>query len=80
MLDFFEFIYNTISSVWEFFTSFLDNTLMLLSYLGVVTGICLNIIASMPAWLQTFGTITVMVLVLYMILGRNAGGKSGGGK
>lgn len=74
MTKFFDFIYETITSVWDFFTGFLENTLMLIEYLGIVSQTCYNVIATMPSWLQTFGTITIIVLILYMILGRNAGG------
>lgn len=74
MTKFFDFIYDTITSVWNFFTGFLENTLMLIEYLGVVAQTCYNVIGTMPSWLQAFGTITIIVLILYMILGRNAGG------
>lgn len=74
LIGFFEFIVNAITSIWDLVTGIISNLLMLFEYLGVVTQICYSSIASMPSWLRSFCTITIIVLVLYIVLGRNAGG------
>lgn len=68
-----ETIINFFESIWDFITGIVDNTVMLLDYLGVVAELCYDTIASMPTWLQAFGTITILISVLYMILGRQGG-------
>lgn len=73
--DFIDFFVYTIQSVWDFFTGFIDSILMLFDYLDIVAGLCYNLITSMPSWLQTFGIITILICVLYMILGRQTGGQ-----
>lgn len=74
IIDFVDFIYNTITSLLDMLVGFVQNLILLLQYLGVVANICYSTIATMPSWLQTFGTVTIIVSVLYMILGRNSGG------
>ena len=74
IIDFIDWLYNTITSIFDFFIGFIENTIMLVEYLGIVANICYSTIATMPVWLQAFATITVVVSVLYMILGRTGGG------
>ena len=75
IIDFIDWIISTVETLWGFVTSLIDNTLKLFEYLGVVANIAKNAIATMPPWLQTFAFITVFIAVLYMILGRDSGGK-----
>lgn len=75
IINAFNFVVDTIKTLWEFFTGFLENLGMLLKYIGVVADMCYGLIASMPTWLQAFGTLTILVSVLYMILGRQTGGR-----
>lgn len=75
LTDFVDFIINTITSVWDFFTGLLENIGVMLEYLGVVAELCYSTIDSLPTWLQAFGTVTILISILYMILGRQ-GGKS----
>ena len=75
IIDFIDWIISTVETLWGFVTSLIDNTLKLFKYLGVVADIAKNAIATMPSWLQTFAFITVFIAVLYMILGRDSGGK-----
>ena len=70
IIDAFNFIIDTITSVWDFFMGLINNLIMLVEYLGIVSTICYSVIATMPSWMQAFGTITIVVLILYMILGR----------
>lgn len=75
LVEAFDFIISTITSVWEFFTGLLENIGVMLEYVGIVAELCYSTIASLPSWLQAFGTITILISTLYMILGRE-GGKS----
>lgn len=74
IIDFVDFIYNTVTSLWDMLVGFVQNLILLLQYLGVVANICYATVSTMPAWLQVFGTVTILVSVLYMILGRSGGG------
>lgn len=73
--DFIDWITSTFQSIWDFFTGFIDSILMLFDYLGIVADLCYNLIGSMPSWLQVFGTITILISVLYIVLGRQTGGQ-----
>ena len=64
IIDFVDFIYNTVTSLWDMLFGFVQNLILLLQYLGVVANICYSAIATMPGWLQAFGTVTVIVSVL----------------
>lgn len=74
IINAFDFLINTIRTLWDFFVSTLQNLLMLFKYLGVVADLSYSAIESMPTWLQTFGVLTIVVSILYMILGRDTGG------
>ena len=75
LFSFVDFITNTINSVWSFFTGIVDNTILLLKYIGVASRMAYQLVDTLPAWLKAFGTVTVIVSILYMILGRNTGGE-----
>ena len=75
LMDFIDFFVSTISSIWNFFMSLIDNLLLFFKYLGAVLVLAFNLIGQMPTWLQVFGTITITVSVLYLILGRSTGGQ-----
>lgn len=68
IVDFFDTIY-------DFITDLIDNLLLLFEYIGVAGDMAYDFIATMPTWLQSFSTITIVVSVIYMIVGRSAGGK-----
>lgn len=73
--QFFEGISSTINAVVDFFQGLVENFLMFFEYLGVATTTAYNLIASLPSWLQAFGSICILVSVLYLILGRDEGGQ-----
>lgn len=75
IIDAFDFIINTIKSVWDFFTGFLENTVKMLDILSSVADITYGMIASLPTWLTSFATITIFVSLLFMILNRQGGGE-----
>lgn len=68
IVDFFDTIY-------DFITDFIDNLLLLFEYIGAAADMAYSFISTMPTWLQSFATITIVVSVIYMIVGRSAGGK-----
>ena len=74
LTDFIDGLTGIIESVWQFFTGFIDNIVMLFEYIGIASSTAYNLVASLPTWLQAFGTVTVLVSVIFMILGRETGG------
>ena len=77
ILNAFDFIISTIKSVWAFFMGIVDNTILLVKYVGKALSLAYECVEQMPAWLQIFAFVTISVSVLYLILGRE-GGKSNG--
>lgn len=75
LIDFFKWLGDLITSLFDFFLNLVSNLGMLVQYLGVAATLCYNFIATLPSWLQGFATITVVASVLFMILGRSGGGK-----
>lgn len=67
LIDFFE-------TIFEVITNFISSLLNLFGYISSATSLAYNLISTMPTWVSGFALITVSVLVLYMILGRRAGG------
>ena len=72
--DFINSITEKIASVFDFFQQLLDNLLMLFDYIGVAAKNAYALVDSMPTWIQAFGTITILVSILFAILGRSTGG------
>lgn len=75
LIDFFHWLGDIITMCVDFVMSLFENFILLFEYIGLVVEIAYNFIATMPSWLQAFGTITIVVSVIYIILGRQTGGK-----
>lgn len=75
ILNAFDFIINTIRSVWGFFTGLIEQLILLWKVLMHGFRLAIDCLLTMPDWLQAFGFITVGISVMYLILNRN-GGKS----
>lgn len=73
IISFFDWITNVIMSIWDFFVNFLESMILLFQYLGVALSNAFNLVTALPSWLLPFGTVTVTVSVLYVVLGRQAG-------
>lgn len=73
LTQFFEGISSAINTVVEFFQSFISNMRMFFDYLSIAKTTAQNLIATLPDWLQVFGTICILISVLYLILGRDEG-------
>lgn len=74
LMDFVDWITGMIETGWGFVTSLIDNLTQLFKYIGIAASTGYNLVASLPPWLQAFGTVTVLVSVLFMIVGRSTGG------
>lgn len=72
--DFIDWIKNLIDTVVDFFTGFIENLVLLFKYIGIAANMAYDLIAGLPDWLQVFGTVTIVVSVIFMILGRDTGG------
>lgn len=75
IIDSFDFLVNAINEIWNFFIGILENMLLMFDYIGIVANLSYSFIATLPPWLQAFGTCTIVVSVLYLIVGRESGGK-----
>lgn len=75
IIDGIDFLVSTLTSIWNFFQGIIENFILFFKYLSVVFGLCISLILNMPSWFQVFGFITITVSVLYLILGRQTGGK-----
>ena len=74
ILDVIESIFGMFETVFEFFKQFVSNIMLLFEYIGFASSTAYNLVASLPPWLQAFGTATILISVLYLILGRSTGG------
>ncbi len=75
-MTFLEGFSNTIEAVWNFFGSIINNLKMLVQYIGLASTTAYNLVATLPTWLQALATATILISILYLILGRNTGGNS----
>lgn len=75
MADFFQWIANFFLQIWDFITDIFERMFLQIKYLALAAELAFNLVASMPSWLQTFGAITITVSIVYIILGRQTGGK-----
>lgn len=74
ILQFLESIGSAVDTAVNFFKQLINNLHMLVEYIGLAASTSYNLVASLPTWLQAFGTATVLICVLYLILGRQTGG------
>lgn len=72
--NFIDWFKNIIDTVWGFLTGFIENLVLLFKYIGIASKMAYDLIAGLPDWLQVFGTVTILVSVIFMILGRETGG------
>jgi len=68
-------LFDIVSLAFSLITGFLENLLKLFYYLGKALSTALVFVGTLPTWLQMFGTITISISVMYIILGRNGGSK-----
>lgn len=73
LFDFVDWLTLILTSLWNFFVNIIDNTILLVKYLGVAANACYTLVSTLPSWLQAFALITIAISIIYMILGRNSG-------
>lgn len=75
--NFIDWIVNIVTSVYDFLVNIIDNTILMVKYIGVASTMAFNLITSLPVWLQAFGTITITISIVYLIVGRSSGKSKG---
>lgn len=73
--QFIDSISSMLSAVWDFFSGLIDNFIQLFEYIGVAAKLAYNLVGSLPSWLSAFGLATVLISVIFIILGRQTGGQ-----
>lgn len=66
-----------IQTVFKILGNVLQQIVYLIKYILQAINISTSFIATLPAWLSVFATITVSISVLYILLGRSTGSKGG---
>lgn len=74
LLSFFEWLGDALSSLWDFLSSTFENLSTFVKYLANAVSLAYEIIATLPTWLQGFAIITLLVSLVYLIVGRSTGG------
>lgn len=72
--DFINSITDKIGAVFDFFESLIRNLLLMFDYIGLAATNAYALVDSLPDWLKAFGLVTVLVSILFTILGRSTGG------
>ena len=72
--DFIDSISSVIGTVWNFFTGLIENFIQFFEYIGTGAKLAYNLVASLPTWLSAFGLATVLISVIFIVLGRDTGG------
>ena len=73
--NFIDWITGIVETVVSFFDSVVSSLSELYEYLQYASDTATNLVNSLPPVIRTFGTITILVSILYMILGRTSGGQ-----
>lgn len=74
IIDFIDSISSMISGVWDFFGGLIQNFIQFFQYLGTAAKLAYNLVGSLPMWLSAFGLATILISVVFMVLGRSTGG------
>lgn len=80
IVDGFNWLIDTITTLFDFVSDFISNIFTFFEYLSISTVGASQLVSSLPYWLKGFGTITITVIVIYLIVGRKAGGTGGKGE
>ena len=71
--QFFEGISSAVNTVVDFFQGFITDMRLFFDYLGIAKTTATNLVSTLPDWMQVFGTVCLLISVLYLILGREEG-------
>lgn len=74
LTSWFEWFTDVINTIYDFFTSLIENIILLYKYIQIAFNICISFIDSMPTWLNAICFATVSISVLFLIIGRSTGG------
>lgn len=69
----FTWIITFFKTIFSFITGAIETIITLFQYLATIAQICTNTILNMPSWLQAYGIISLSVVILYLVIGREAG-------
>lgn len=72
--DFINSITDKIGAVFDFFEQLIGNLLLMFDYISLAATNAYALVDSLPDWLKAFGLVTVLVSILFTILGRSTGG------
>lgn len=75
IVDFIDSISSMLQGVWDFFQGMISDAISFGKYLSVAAKLAYNLVASLPPWLSAFGAATVLISVLFLVLGRSTGGQ-----
>ena len=73
--NFVDWITGIVESLVSFFDSIVSSLSQMYDYINYASDTATNLVNSLPPVIRTFGTITILVSILYMIIGRTSGGK-----
>lgn len=76
MFEFFDWVVNLVTSLVGFVFQMINGLLRLLSILPTAVLQLTNSVSYLPSILVGFATITATICVIYVIVGRNSGGKT----
>lgn len=74
ILNFVDWMKNLFETIFGFFTGFLDKLTLAFQYIKLAGNVAYDMIDSLPDFLKVFATITIVISVLYIVLGRETGG------
>lgn len=77
MLNFFDWLVDTISSLLEFLWTLIKGLIQLISLIPTAVNLLTNSIGILPSLLVGFATATITISVIFVMVGRNTGGKNG---
>lgn len=63
-------------AIWGFFSGVIGQMQMLGEYIALASTTAYSLVDTLPPWLQAFATATILIAIIYLILGRDAGGSS----
>ena len=72
--DFINSFTEKIGAFFDFFEQLIGNLLLMFDYISLAATNAYALVDSLPDWLKAFGLVTVLVSILFTILGRSTGG------
>lgn len=73
ILEGIQWLIDSLTQFWNLLMSFLESIILSFRYIALVRDIALNAISTLPSWLLSFATITLIISVVYLVVGRESG-------